>query len=137
MQIHRKVMTQAGPSVLRRATGTPSLEKTLIAKDRICAPSSMCHQEQEIIEVMSEMLNTCIMKCPYHHIGYCKKYSWGRAQTKGKSSIHVSSPFPGNTQQMVVDVHRLGYNWRNLKACPHYTVKPVPPDSGVGSARPH
>ena len=24
-----------------------------------------------------------------------------------------------------------------LKACPHYTVKPVPPDSGVGSARPH
>ena len=25
----------------------------------------------------------------------------------------------------------------NVKACPHYTVKSVPPDSGAGSARPH
>ena len=42
MQMPGKVMTQAGPSVLCRATGTQNLEKTLMANEQMFDPLSEC-----------------------------------------------------------------------------------------------
>jgi hypothetical protein len=56
------------------------------------------HQEEEIIQVMNEMLDTGPVESPCHHV-----HKFGcRALPKWQGSVNVGLTFPGNTQQEMV-----------------------------------